>query len=93
MTPGCAAMARALSMSLERSDADGAAGAMDHFDASGKHLVDAVLDDGVRLAAADFHDLPRAGGDRVNFARHALRNFAIAELGEVLHLPPLLLSS
>jgi hypothetical protein len=39
----------------------------------------------VGLAATDLHDLPRSRGDLVNLARHALRDLAIAELGQVLH--------
>ncbi len=78
----------------KRSYADGTAGAMDHLDASGQHLVNAITNDGVCLAAANLHDLPRTRGDLVNLARHALGDFAIAELGEVLHFfPPLLLNS
>src|SRR6185437_10864196 len=49
------------------------------------HLVDAVLDDRMRLAAADFHDLPRPRGDFVNLARHSPSNFAVAEFVEVSH--------
>ncbi len=78
---------------FERRDADGTAGTVDHLDAGGQHLVDAVANDGMGLAAADFHDLPWARGDLVNLARHALGDFAVAELGEVLHfLPPLIIS-
>ena len=80
MTPGCAAMARAWPVN--------------HLDSRRKHLVDAVADDGMSLAAANFHDLPRAPGDLMNLTRHALGDFAIAELGEVLHfLPPVLIGS
>src|ERR1700739_2691900 len=72
----------------ERSYADGTTGPVNHLDAGGQHLVDAVANDGVCLAAADFHDLPRPRGNLVNFARHALGNFAVAEFGEVLHYLP-----
>jgi len=47
MTPGWAAMASALSMSSSGVTQNRAAGAVNHLDAGRKHLVDAVLDDGV----------------------------------------------
>jgi hypothetical protein len=54
---------------------------MNHLNAGRQHLVDSISDDRVRLPAAHFHDLPRPCGDLVNLTRHALRNFAIPELG------------
>jgi hypothetical protein len=50
-----------------------------------QHLVNAIFDDRVRLPAADLHDLPRARGDSGDLPRHALRNLAIPELGQLLH--------
>ena len=79
ITPGCEAMANALIDEFERSDADGAAGAMHHLDTCGQHLVDSVANDGVSLAAADFHDLPGTRRDVRDFARHALCDFAITK--------------
>ncbi len=73
---------------FERRDADRASGPVDHFDAGGQHLVDPILDDGVGLAAADFHDLPRLCGDLGDFARHALSDFAVAKLSQILHWRP-----
>ena len=70
---------------FERRDADRTAGAVNHFDSGREHLVDAVLDDGVGLAAADFHDLPRARGDLGDLAGEGAGDFAVAEFGEVLH--------
>ena len=43
---------------LQRRHADRAAGAVHQLDARRQDVVDAVLDDRVRLAAADFHDGP-----------------------------------
>ena len=74
---------------FERRDADGAAGAVNHFDtragAGRKHLVDSIFDNRVSLAAADFHDLPRARGDLRDLAGQLASDFAVAEFGEVLH--------
>src|ERR1035438_593241 len=58
---------------------------MNHLDPGRQHLVDSVLDDGMRLPAADLHDLPGVRGDSVNLPRCPLRDLAIAEFGEVLH--------
>jgi hypothetical protein len=58
---------------------------VDHFDCGGQHLVDSVLDDGVRLSPANLHNLPRPRGDGGNLTRHPLRNLAIPKLGQVLH--------
>src|SRR5208337_4579193 len=73
---------------LERRNADRAAGAVNHLDARREHLVDAVPDDGVGLAAADLHDLPRARRDLGDLARHRPGDLAVAKLGEVLHWLP-----
>ena len=48
---------------LQRRDADRAAGAVHQFHAFGQKLVDAILHDGVGLAAADLHQHPGAGLD------------------------------
>src|SRR5206468_1402106 len=70
---------------FQRSHAHGAARPVHHFDSGGQHLVDAVLDDGVGLSAADLHDLPRASGGGVDLARDSLGDFAVAEFVEVFH--------
>ncbi len=57
----------------KRRYADRAARPMNHLDPRGQHLVDAVANNGVRLPAADLHNLPRTGCNLVDFARHALR--------------------
>ena len=90
ITPGCAAMASALSISSSGVTHTGQPGPWT-ISSRGQHLVDAVLDDGVRLAAADFHDLPRARGGLVDFPRDPLRDLAVAKLGQVLHGPSRLL--
>ena len=45
---------------LDGRDAHRAAGAVDESDFARQQVIEAALDDGVRLAAADFHDRPRA---------------------------------
>jgi hypothetical protein len=39
----------------------------------------------VRLPSANLHDLPGLRSNRRDLARHALRDFAIPEFGQVLH--------
>ena len=58
---------------------------MNERDLFGQQLINAEFDDGVRLAAADFHDVPRPGRDAVNLPRQLLRAFAIAIFVKVFH--------
>ena len=62
ITSGREAMAMGPVDHLQRRHADRAARPVDQFDLGGKQLVDAVLDDRVRLPAADLHDRPGPGG-------------------------------
>ena len=65
--------------------ADGAAGTVHQLDFARQQVFQAALDDGVGLAAADFHDRPRAGDflpdglrellGRAFWSRYSLRNF------------------
>ena len=59
ITSGRLAMAWALSIMLERGHAHRTAGPVHELDLRRQHPVDAVLDDGVGLAAADLHEHPR----------------------------------
>ena len=71
---------------FERRDAHRTAGAVHQLDGRRQHLVDAVFDDGVRLAAAHFHDGPRscdAAADRLGQLAGCL---AIAILVEIFHV-------
>ena len=74
---------------FERSDANRAAGTVNHLDTClrpvRQHLVDAVFDNRVRLPAADFHDLPGPRGGLRNLPRQRSRDLAVAKLGEVPH--------
>ena len=70
---------------LERGDADRAAGAVHQLDAFRQHAVKAVADDGVRLAAADLHDHPRARLDTLDLGDDRLRQAGVAVLIDVLH--------
>ena len=70
---------------FERRDADRAAGAVDERDLLGQQFIDAELDDGMGLAAADLHEGPGPGGDAGDLARELLRGFAIAVFVEVFH--------
>jgi len=75
---------------FERRDTDGAAGAVDEFDAFGEQVIDAVLDNGVRLTAADFHENPGTSLDAMHLGHEFGRKFAVAVFVEVLHVrvPP-----
>ena len=70
---------------LQRRHADRAAGPVDHPDALGQRLVDPLLDDRVRLAAADLHEGPRPGRDPVDLGQELLGEHGVAVLVEVLH--------
>ena len=61
ITPGPRGDRERLVDQLERRDADRAARAVHQLDLRRQQLVDAELDDGVRLPAADLHERPRAG--------------------------------
>ena len=61
---------------FQRRDADRAAGPVNQLDAGGQQPVDAVLEDGMRLPAADLHDGPGSGagpGDRIGQGSHPFR--------------------
>ena len=70
---------------FERRDADRAAGTVDERDLAGQQLVEAEFDDGMRLAAADFHERPGAGGDAGDFVRVFVRGLGVAVFVEVFH--------
>ena len=70
---------------FERRDADGAAGAVDERDLAGQQFVEAELDDGVGLAAADFHERPGPGGDAGDLVRELVRGLGVAVFVEVFH--------
>ena len=58
---------------------------MNQSDLFGQQFINAELDDGVRLAAADFHDVPRTGRDAMNFPRELLRAFTVTVFVKILH--------
>ena len=53
---------------LEGGDADRTARTVDQGDLFWQELVESVLHDGMRLPAADLHDIPGLGGDAPNFS-------------------------
>ena len=53
---------------LQRRDADGTAGAVDHPHALRQRFVDPLLHERMRLAAANFHQRPRLSRDSVDLA-------------------------
>ncbi len=73
---------------LDRRDADRAARSVDERDLLRQHPVDAVLEEAVRLAPADFHDAPRPRDG----ARYGVEELAggvtVAVLVEVAHYGP-----
>ena len=70
---------------LERRDAHRAAGAMDQLDLRGQQPIDAVLDDGMRLPPAHFHQGPWARHDPPELRQHLGGDPPVAVLVEVLH--------
>ncbi len=56
---------------LDRGHADWTAGTVDQADARRQQFIDAEAHDGVGLAATDFHECPRTGGDAMNGLRVA----------------------
>ena len=66
MTSGRAAMGQGAVDGLQGGDAHRAAGSVHEGDLVGQHLVDAVTQDRVGLAAADLHDHPGAGDGRLD---------------------------
>ena len=70
---------------FERRDADRTAGAVDERDLPGQQFVEAEFDDGMRLAAADFHERPGARRDAGDFVRVFVRGLGIAVFVEVFH--------
>ena len=73
---------------LDRRDADRAAGAVDERDLPGQQLVEAEFDDGMGLAAADFHERPGPRGDAGDFVRVFVRGLGVAVFVEVFHRAP-----
>ena len=68
ITPGRDASSMARIDLLDRGDADRAPRAVEQRDLAGKELVDAELQDGVGLAAADLHERPRPRDQRADRA-------------------------
>ena len=58
---------------------------MHQFDLFRQKLIEAVLDDRVRLAAADLHDHPWFCDDPPDLAQYLLRDPVIAVFIQVLH--------
>jgi len=73
---------------FERRDADRTAGAVDQLDIPRQQVVDAVFDDGVGLAAADFHDDPGLRLHPLDALDQFGGDVAVAILIEVFHETP-----
>jgi hypothetical protein len=83
----------ALSMISKGRDADRATRAVDHADVLGQQFVDALADQGVGLAAADFHQRPGTGRGGVDLGQESPGESGVAVLAEVLSRPDPPLSS
>ena len=70
---------------LQRRDADRAARPVHQFNLGRQDAIDAVFDDRVGLAAADFHDRPGPGDRGGNLGGELLHHAGIAILVEVFH--------
>ncbi len=70
---------------LQRGDAHGASRPVDQFHLRRQQAVDAVLDNGVRLAAADLHDGPRPGNGARNGGRQRHGRLGVPVLVQVFH--------
>ena len=81
-------MASALSTCSSGVTQTGQPGPVDHPHALGQRLVDPLLDDRVRLPAADLHERPRPGGDPVDLGDQLPGEDRVAVLVEVLHCSP-----
>ena len=71
---------------FERRHADRATGAVDECNLLGQQFINAELHDGVRLAAANLHDVPGPRRDAVHFARNLLREFTVTVFVEKFHV-------
>ena len=85
ITSGREAMAWARSIISSDVTHTGTTGAMHQLDPLGQELIDAVLDDGMRLPAADFHDDPGPGHGARNGVGQFARGRGVAIFVEVFH--------
>ena len=85
ITSGLAAISQRFVNQLDGRDADRAAGAVDERDLAGQQLVEAEFDDGMGLAAADFHERPGARRDAGDFVGVFVRGLGVAVFVEVFH--------
>ncbi len=83
--PGRRAMATALIDELERRDAHRAARAVHQRDLGRQQVLEAALEDGVGLAAADLHDGPGPRHGVANLLGHLVHGLAVAILVDELH--------
>ena len=88
MTPGCAAMAWALSIISSDVTQTGTTRAMDKFDLLRQQMIQAVLDDAVGLAAANFHQHPGLGDRPPDFVDDFFGKRLIAIFIEIFHGEP-----
>ena len=70
---------------LDRRDAHRAARAVDQRDFPRQHLVEREANDGMRLPAADFHDVPRPRGGGADGGGQSSDGFGVAVFVDVLH--------
>ena len=85
ITPGRAAISSALSISSSGVTQTGQPGPWMSVISWRQQFVDAELDDGVRLAAADLHERPRPRGDAANRPRVARRRFRVPVFVDEFH--------
>ncbi len=70
---------------FQRGDAHRAARPVDQLDLRREHLVQAVLDDGMRLATADFHNHPGSGHKGMNLVQNTSHQCYVPILVEIFH--------
>jgi hypothetical protein len=81
--------------SSHRQHANRTAGAVDQLDTVGQHCLHTVAEDGVRMSAANLHDVDGAaatslisdlGDESANFLQQKLRLLRISEFVDVFHV-------
>src|ERR1051326_3405701 len=69
----------------ERNHANRTTRSMNHFDVCRQQILDTVLEDRVRVSAADFHKLQPAIAQRRDLFRQSLRQISLPELVDEFH--------
>ena len=70
---------------LKRSHAHRTAWSVHQLNSSGQHVIQAVMQEGVSLSAADFHQRPRAGNSLADLFQQSLYLRGVAVFVNVFH--------